>query len=202
VRAYSGIVESHPYGLADAPGGGWYVADAAANAVLKVMPDGAVELVTVMPSQDLVATKKQAEATGLPGCVAGHTFRAEPVPTDVEVDDDGQLVVSLLPGGPEDPALGARGSVHRIDPATGEHTMVADEVATATNVALDGDTIYVTELFASKITEIAADGTKSLFAEKSTPAAVEWADGKLYATVGLASSKGAKLVAMTPEPVS
>ena len=202
LRPYSGIVESHPYGLADAPGGGWYVADAAANAILQVSPDGTIEVVSVLPSQDVFVTRAMAEATGLPGCVARHTFRFEPVPTDVEVDDGGQLVVSLLPGGPEDPSLGARGSVHRMDPATGEHTMLADGLAAATNVALDGDTVYVTELFANLITRVAPDGTKTTFAQKSMPSAVEWANGKLYATVGIFSDKGGKLIAMTPEPVS
>lgn len=199
LRPYKGEDFSHPYGLAEAPGGGWYVADAGANSILQVSPEGAVELITTMPSQDFVATKKAAEASGLPGCVVGHTYRAEPVPTDVEVDDNEQLVVSLLPGGPEDPSLGPRGSVHRIDPATGEHAMIADKLAAATNVALDGDTIYVSELFANLITKIAADGTRSVFASKSMPAAVEWADGKLYATTGIFSDKGGKLIAMTPE---
>lgn len=197
---YKGIMESHPYGLANAPEGGWYVADAAANAIFEVTPEGAVSTVAVLPSQDLVVTKKQAEATELPPCVAGKTFRFEPVPTDVEVDDDGQLVVSLLPGGPEDPSLGARGSVVRIDPASGAFTTLASGFAGATNVAVQGDSVFVSELFGGKISEIALDGAVSTFAEKNMPAAIEWADGRMFAAIAPFAPKGGKVVALTPVP--
>ena len=198
VLPYKGIIESHPYGLANAVDGGWYVADAAANAIFEVSPEGDVSTVAALPSQDHVVTAKQAEAIGMPGCVAGKTFRFEAVPTDVEVDDAGQLVVSLLPGGPEDPSLGARGSVVRIDPLTGDITDLASGFAGATNVAVDGDSVFVSELFGSKISEIALDGTVSTFAEKKMPAAIEWADGKMYAAINPFGKNGGKLVALTP----
>jgi hypothetical protein len=68
-----GLPPSHPYVVASLGRGSWAVADAGANAILKV------------------------SATGQ-------------VPTDVEVGPLGQPWVSTLPGGPEDPSLGARGS--------------------------------------------------------------------------------------------
>ena len=56
-------------------------------------------------------------------CTVGHKFYFEPVPTDVEVHD-GLLYVTTLPGGPEDPSLGARGKVYTVDPATGDVTKI------------------------------------------------------------------------------
>ncbi len=58
-------------------------------------------------------TKESAAALELPDCVVGVTYAFEPVPTDVEVGKDGYLYVTTLPGGPESPALGARGSSGR-----------------------------------------------------------------------------------------
>ena len=197
--SYKGIVESHPYGLADAPGGGWYVADAAANAILYVAPDGTVDLLSVMPTQPHVVTAKQAEAEELPKCVAGHAYHFEAVPTDVEVDEGGELVVSLLPGGPEGDALGARGSVVRINPDTGVTTVLAGELAGATNVAVDGTDVYASQLFGGQISKIASDGTVSSFFEAKQPAALEWADGKLYAAIKVFNQKqGGSIVAITP----
>ena len=117
---YPGIVESHPYAVANALGaGGWYVADAAANAILHVSPRGRVSLVDVLPAQKVAITAEAAQMLGLPECTVGKKYAFEPVPTDVEVDQaTGKLVVSLLPGGPEDDSLGARGAVYRVNPKT------------------------------------------------------------------------------------
>ncbi len=52
---------------------------------------------------------------GAPNCVVGVRYAFEPVPTDVERDGQGNLWVSVLPGGPEDPSLGARGAVYKIN---------------------------------------------------------------------------------------
>jgi len=199
LRPYKGIVESHPYGLADAVDGGWYVADAAGNSILHVSPTGDVSTVAVLPPQKVTITAEQAEGFGLPGCVAGKKLGFEPVPTDVEVDDAGQLVVSLLPGGPEDPSLGARGSVVRIDPMTGTQTVLAQGFAGATNVAVDGDTTYVSELFGGKISAIAADGTVSTYYQAKQPAAIEFANGVLYAAIKVFNQeKGGSIVTITP----
>jgi hypothetical protein len=201
VRPYRGIVESHPYALAEVPGGGWYVADAAGNSILEVTPYGEVSTVAVLPRQRAVVTKAGAEANGFPKCVAGETFAFESVPTDVEVDDDGQLVVSLLPGGPEDPSLGARGSVVRVDPATGRSTEIAKGFASATNVALDGDVIYVSELFGDKITAIDGDNVTT-YRNVPTPTALESVDGTLLATVNVFGKKGGRLIAIEQSKVS
>jgi len=84
-------LESHPYGITVGPDGWLYVAEAAANALLRVNPaDGAIETVAVFDP--------------LPG-VFPNRFRdgeplADPVPTGVVVTEDGTAYVSLLSGAP------------------------------------------------------------------------------------------------------
>jgi hypothetical protein len=199
MKSYKGIVESHPYGLADGPEGSWYVADAAGNSILQVTPDGGVETVAVLPPQQVRVTKARAAAFDLPKCVIGKKFGFEAVPTDVEVAEDGSLVVSLLPGGPEDESLGKRGKVVSIDPATGGVTPLAKGFLGATNVAIGDDgTIYVSELMGGKISAIDGDAVFT-FHETKPPAALEWANGQLYATIDVFGKKGGKLVTLSPE---
>ena len=202
VREYDGIVESHPYGLSEAPGGGWYVADAAANAILKVAPGGAVTTVAVLKPQPVVVTAEMAEASGFDECVVGETFNFEPVPTDVEVDRDGRLIVSQLPGGPEDPSFGARGSVVQINPANGKVKHLAGGFAGATNVAVKGATIFVSQLFGGEITKITQDVETKKFVSAPFPAGIEWSKGQLYALTDVfPPEEGApdgKLVVITP----
>jgi hypothetical protein len=122
------------------------VADAAGNDILRVRADGTISTVAVLPPQPTVVTADAADALGLPDCAIGLTYNFEAVPTDVEVGRDGQLYVSLLPGGPEDPNLGARGSVYAVNPQTGATHQIATGFAGATNLALGPDgTIYVAE---------------------------------------------------------
>lgn len=84
------LLDSHPYGLTVAADGYVYVADAAANALLRVNPTtGAVSLV--------------AAFAGLPGPFANPARQGakemDPVPTAV-VAKDGAFFVSLLSGAP------------------------------------------------------------------------------------------------------
>lgn len=151
---YKGVVESHPYAVAWMGGGNWAVADAAGNDILKVSSSGRVSTVAVLPTQPLKITAAMASSLGLPSCVVGVTYAFEPVPTDVE-SMYGQLWVSTLPGGPEDASLGARGKVYVVNPWLGRSHMVAGGFLGATNLAVrPNGTIYVTELFAGKITGI------------------------------------------------
>lgn len=178
---YTGIVESNPYAVANAPHG-WYVADAAANAVLKVAPDGRIRVAEVLRPVRTRITAKGAAATGMPDCVVGAVYAAEPVPTDVEVTRSGRLVVSLLPGGPEDDSLGARGRVVQIG---SERTVVlAKGLLGATNVALGRHgTVYVAELFGNRISAIRRSGHVRTVAKRPSPAGVEYARGQLYASI-------------------
>jgi len=192
---YKGIVESHPY--ATLPGvGTTYIADAAANAILAAAPDGTVSTVAVMPNVPVKVNRQEARANGLPRCVAGHTFRFEFVPTDVELGPDGMLYVSSLPGGPEDGSLGANGSVWRVDPATGDSTKVVGGLLSPVGVAVaDNGDLYVSQLFAGQIVKVpAGSSTPEPYKSVKLPGDVEWTPEAIYATTNVLSDGKGKLV--------
>ncbi|MEE6296366.1 ScyD/ScyE family protein [Georgenia wangjunii] len=177
---YQGLVDSHPYGSVTV-GGELYVADAAANAVLKVDRWGKVRTVAVLPGTPVRITAEMAEANGVDPCVAGHVMMLESVPTDVEVGRNGLLYVSTLPGGPEDGSLGANGSVYTVEPWSGRVRLLARGFAGATNLAVAPDgTVYVAELFGNEVSAISRRGKVSTVATLNQPAGVEWSDGRLY----------------------
>jgi hypothetical protein len=184
LKPYSGIVESHPYAT-EQVGNTVYVADAAANDILSIAPGGTISTVAVLPRTKVNITKARAEAFGLPGCVVGHKFALESVPTDVEMGPDGWLYVSSLPGGPEDGTLGAQGRVYKVNPASGRVVKVAGGLVSAVNVAVaeDGD-VYVSQLFAGSIVRIPAGTSRKVpFAQVSMPAGLEYTTDGLYATI-------------------
>jgi hypothetical protein len=117
-------------------------------------------------------------------------YRFEPVPTDVELGPDGWLYVTTLPGGPEGPSLGARGSVYRVNPWNGKVVKVATGFLGATNLAvsLSSGAIFVTELFGgptgSGQVSVLRRGasTPQLFIALSSPAAIELRRNALYVT--------------------
>lgn len=180
VLPYEGMVDSNPYAT-ETVGSTTYVADAGANAIFAVSDDGEVSTVAVLPAIPIELTAEGAAAMGLDACVVGLTYWAEPVPTDVEVGPGGMLYVTALPGGAEDDSLGANGAVFRIDPMSGDVEMVAGGFLGATNLAVaPNGTVYVTELFAGRLSAISRSGDVSTVAELDQPAAVEWAKGRLY----------------------
>ncbi len=177
---YTGIVDSHPYAVAIVAGG-WAVADAAGNDIVRVDRRGRATTVAVLPRVENVIDEGLAAAFGLDPCFVGATFWGESVPTDVEVGPDGDWYVTSLPGGPE---LPGSGSVWRVDPATGATTMVATGLTSAVDLAVaDDGTIYVAELFANQVSRI-VDGAVTPWASLSMPGAIEVGpDGMVYATV-------------------
>lgn len=177
---YKGIVDSHPYSVASLGKGRWAVAEAAGNDILSVNRWGAIKTLAVLPAQPLKITKAIATNLGLPGCTVGVTYRFEPVPTDVEVDRHGMLWVSTLPGGPEDPSLGARGSVYRVNPHTGKAKRVATGFLGATNLAVARNgAVYVTELFGGKVS-VVKHGKVRTFKQLGFPLSVEVTRRWLY----------------------
>ena len=194
--AYTGadIAESNPYAIA-VTATGTYVADAAANAILRVDRRGRVSTVAVLPPQP--ATPPAGfftESLGLPEC-EGQTYVFEPVPTDVEVRGR-TLVVSTLPGGPEDPSLGARGSVYTVDRFTGRTSLLGGGLLGATDVAVSPrGTVYATELFANRVSRVTPSGPVTI-AELPAPAALEWTRGRLLVAFNVFES--GTLTTVTP----
>ncbi|MDO5735212.1 MAG: ScyD/ScyE family protein [Propionibacteriaceae bacterium] len=178
--SYPGGVDSHAYSVA-AQRDGWIVADAGANVLWHVDRKGNLSTFAVMPPEPLLFTAAQADALGLPACVVGVTYNFESVPTDVEVGSDGKIYVTTLPGGPESPVLGARGSVYRLN-ANGKNVKkVATGFLGATNLALGrGGDIYVAELFAGKIS-VVHKGKISTFLELPGVVAVETSGTSVWA---------------------
>ena len=180
---YKGIVESHPYQVAYLGKGAWAVADAAANAVLRVNKWGRISTLSVLPRQPIKFTAAHVAAMQAPSCVKNVVYAFEPVPTDVERSSHGKLMVSTLPGGPEGPALGGRGSVYKVWPS-GYARRVATGFVGATNLALaPRGTIYVTELFANRISKVSRWGKVSKAVDVERPAAVEFKGHTLYVGV-------------------
>ncbi|MEJ5943821.1 ScyD/ScyE family protein [Pseudokineococcus basanitobsidens] len=189
---YTGEVYSHPYATAPLGGGRTVVADAGGNALLAVDARGRVRTLAVLPAQPAVLTADLVAENGLPACTVGQTYWFEPVPTDVEVGPGSDLYVSLLPGGPEDPSLGARGSVVRVDPRTGAVRTVLDGLLGATGVAVGDDgTVYAAELFGGRVVALDAGAhERRTVLEADLPAAVEVSGGRLYVTTQVLGPQG------------
>jgi hypothetical protein len=181
---YMGTIDSHPYATA-VSGNTVYVGDAGANSIIEVnAATGAVSTLAVLPPRPATITADAAAALGVPGCV-GFEYAFEPVPTDVEIGPDGWLYVSSLPGGPEDPSLGARGTIFRVNPWTGATRLWAEDILSPTGLAVaDTGDVYVASMFGGEIIKIdAGTGKQSQFLAENTPADVEISGRTLYATV-------------------
>ena len=90
-------VESNPFGMTLGPDGHLWVADAAANTLVRIDPNsGSLELVAVFEGVE----------SPLPRESRGGARETDPVPTAVAFDDDGNALVSLLPGLPLLPGTG------------------------------------------------------------------------------------------------
>jgi streptogramin lyase len=190
---YQGAVDSHPYGVA-VRGGTAYVADAGANAILEVdIETGDVSTLAVLPPRPSIVpagTKIPVDMAGttvdVPECVVGKEYAFEPVPTDLEFGPDGRLYVTSLPGGPEDPSLGARGAIFRVNQWTGSSHVWAEDILSPTGLAItEGGDIYVASMFGNEIIKFDAwTCNRSQFLAIDGPAAVEVQGSTLYATAG------------------
>ncbi len=183
--SYKGGLDSNPYGI-EVSGSKVYVADAGGNSIVSVdVKSGKTKTVAVLPARPHRVTAAQAAALKLPACIVGHTYRFEAVPTDVTVGPDGWLYVSSLPGGPEDPALGARGAIFRVHPHTGKVKLFADQVMSPTGIETDADgNVYVASLFGKGVVRIDDDDRKQRVLLPAMLAAdVDLRGDSLYATV-------------------
>ncbi|MBG6190359.1 hypothetical protein IWX64_001299 [Arthrobacter sp. CAN_A212] len=188
---YPGAQDSNPYATV-ALGSQVLVADAGANAIFRVDRWGKVSTVAVLPAIPLEINEERAAALGLDPCAVGSTYYLEPVPTDIEIGWNGKLYVTSLPGGPEDPSLGALGSVFAVNLWKGTATQVATGLVTPTGVAVDGGgNIYVAELFANRISVIPrGSSTAQPLLEVPLPAEVELRGSTLYATTDVLPGEG------------
>ena len=184
---YHGIIDSHPYAITTV-NGGWLIADAGANAIKFVDWKGKVKTVATLPPQ--------APRDGLGRGGLGE--RAAPVRGRREIRGRARPdrrrggprwpVRVTLPGGPEDPSLGARGGVYKVNPWNGKVKMIASGFAGATNLAVTPwGTIYVSELFGGQISKVVGNHGVPVV-QLPEPAALEWAHGKLYAGIGAFSN--------------
>ncbi|MBT0994091.1 ScyD/ScyE family protein [Cellulomonas sp. DKR-3] len=191
----AGTVYSHPYATISALGY-TIVADAGANALWKVDRHGKVRPLVVLPPQTATLSDEALAGLGAPECAYGHAYAFEPVPTDVELGPDGWLYVTTLPGGPEDPSFGARGSVYKVNPWTGQTRLVASNLAAAVDLAVSprGD-VYVAELFGSGVTVVTRGShTAKPLVDLPMPGAVEWTPRGLVITTDVLSETGGNLV--------
>ena len=181
--SYKGLKDSHPYAVAGLPDGSWLVADAGGNDILRVSKHGRISTVAVLPSQPVKLTPALAAELKVPAC-AGLTYRFEAVPTDVEYRN-GRIYATTLPGG-----AGGLGSVYKVGWG-GSTSRIATGFPAATNLAVSpSGRIFVVELGVGIFTP-GAHGPKLVVALKGA-AAVEWANGRLYAsTAPAAASEGA-----------
>jgi hypothetical protein len=186
---YTGRVDSHPAAVANA-GPVWYVADSAADDVLRVDAKGNVAKVALLPPRAFVFTKKVVSALGMPSCVIGVKYYAEPTPTDVEVGPDGSLYVTTLPALYD---LGQSGALYRIDPRTRRVTRLTSGFAGAVNVAVTSEgTVYVAELLSGKISVVRSSGLIRPYLSLPGVTAVEAVGTTLYAAVAAPVSMGVR----------
>lgn len=161
-------IDTNPFGLLAEPGGS-YVADAGANALLRVRPNGQVETVTTFDARE--------------------TAGKETVPTAVVRGPDGALYVSELGG---QPFLPGSASIHRIH-GDGSREVFASGFKTIIDIDFDPDgNLYVLEyasgpmFFASpgRLSVIDTAGNRAtLLDDLQFPTSVLAApDGTLYVT--------------------
>jgi hypothetical protein len=85
----------------------------------------------------------------------------------------------------------------QVRPSNGKVKPLVGGLAGATNVAVVGGRIYVSEIGGFRITKITQDLETKLHAEVHSPAGLEFANKQLYAGVGV-FSEGGSLVTVTP----
>lgn len=189
---YSGQQDSNPYATV-AIYGNVYVADAGANAIFRVDRKGNVSTVAVLPAIPIKVTAASAAALGIDPCAIGFNYYLEPVPTDVEFGWNGELYVTSLPGGPEDPTLGPQGSIFTVNPWNGKSKQVVKGLTSPTGVALDWrGNIYVAELFANRISVIPRGSSQpKTLLNVDLPGDVELRGSTLYASTDVLPPEGA-----------
>ena len=179
------------YAVAYLGDGGWAVADAGGNDILRVDRRGHVSTIAVLPPQPTTLSAEQVAGVGAPACLAGATYNFEPVPTDVERGQNGRLWVSTLPGGPLLPEPRRprirlhRQSLEALGSSRGDRLP-----RRATDLALGDDgAVYVAELFAGKVTRLKHGRTSTAGGDRPSP--VHRGEGRLLTWARSPTSRSA-----------
>ena len=136
---YAGIVDSNPYGLS-LHRGGWLVADAGANAVLRVRRPGRTRVLSVLPPVETTVPPLPF----IPEEFHGAALLAEPVPTAIVPGPDQAFYAAELTGFPFPPGAS---TIYRIDARTGATTPYASGFTNVIDIAFDDDgDLYVLEI--------------------------------------------------------
>lgn len=185
--SYTGLIDAHAYNVASWKGE-WLVADAGANAVMRVTDSGEIGTLAVLPPVPVTLTAETAGMLGLPECAAGDTYYVEPVPTGITVGSGGVIYVTTLPGFPGETA--SQGALWQVG-TDGSVTQLVSGLSGPTSAAVKGRDVYVAELFGAGITQVAG-GTASPFAALSGAVSVAVAsNGTVWAaTMDLSGGPG------------
>ncbi|WP_404436103.1 ScyD/ScyE family protein [Microbacterium aerolatum] len=157
--SYTGLIDAHAYNVASWKGE-WLVADAGANAVMRVTDSGQVSTLAVLPPVPVTLTAESAGMLGLPACAAGDTYYVEPVPAGITVGSGGVIYVTTLPGFPGETA--SQGALWQVG-TDGSATQIVSGLSGPTSAAVKGRDVYVAELFGAGVTQVTG-GTASPFA--------------------------------------
>ncbi len=172
---YTGDVNSNPYAVIPFRSGWWLVADAGANAILKVSPAGRVSVAAVLPRQATVITEAIVKANKLPACALGVTYYSNPVPTDLQFGPEQRLYVSLLAGGL------STGSVYTVEVRGHTSRRFATGFVGATNLTVTPrGVVYVTQAFAGLVSRVYRGHTTTV-ARLANVLSLQWSRGALYA---------------------
>lgn len=152
----TGELYSHPFSSVPTRNG-VYVGDAGANTILHVNNHGKVSLVKALKAEPITVTEAVqdlAKEMGLsvPECMLGHTYWAQPVPTDITIKGN-WLYYTVLPGVPGESL--SSGKVYKMNLHTKKTQVVATGLSAPTGIALDKrGNVYVSELFGGGVARI------------------------------------------------
>jgi outer membrane protein assembly factor BamB len=155
-------IDSNLYGVAIAADGTIYVNDAGGNTTYRVPAGGGdPEVVAVHPG--IAIPDDQAPPGGNPG--RGGENELDPVPTDIEVLDDGTVLSALLSGGPFPP--GASKVVSITDDGTISDVATGLTMTVALTVGPDGH-LYATQISTNFLGEVPEPGNVVRLLEDGT----------------------------------
>lgn len=190
-----GPVDSNPYGLLVRPDAA-VIADAGANALVRVAASGAITTLAVFPPRFV------------PSPFGAGSIPMEAVPTTVAQAPDGSYFVGELTGFPF-PVGGAR--VYRVPAGGGTPVSIAEGFTNIIDIAVDGAGAgYVLEHDANsllgpgsdgRLIRINADGTRTVMSNANLTAPGGLAigpDGAVYVTNRSTSAGGGEVIRLVP----